>query len=153
MNLNRVPVRQWKHREFEGVDPWAGGRPVRWSIVTFRIVAEWAVSRTVQDQQMVRSESNGIPKKYAIGLYGETTGRYRILPSALARVWREGRVPDHDLPGLLYQEETALRRKNDTPGPLSGWALSQALAIGATALAIFGYYLYMLTLSSEGLRG
>ena len=48
MNFNRVPVRQWKHREFDGVDPWAENRPVRWSIVTFRMVFASLVARTVR---------------------------------------------------------------------------------------------------------
>ena len=148
MNFNRVPVRQWKHREFDGFDPWAANRPVRWSLVTFRLVPVSMVQGAACDSQTVPSESNDIPKKYAIGLYAEASGRYRILPRTLAAAWRARRVLDQDLAELLYKGEEPLRRKNDQPGPLAGPALLEAILIGVIAIGIFGYYIRLVLLSS-----
>ena len=147
MNFNRVPVRQWKHREFNGFDPWAANQPVRWSIVTFRLVPESMVQSAACDQQSVSSDSNDIPKKYAIGVYAEVSGRYRILPRGLAAAWRANQVQDRDLTRLLYEGEESLRRKNDQPGPLAGGALLNAILVGVTALLMFGYYLRVVFLS------
>lgn len=147
MNFNRVPVRQWKHREFDGVDPWATNRPVRWSIVTFRMVPVSMVRSAACDRQSAPSETNDIPKKYAIGVYVESNGRYRILPRALATAWRRREVLDPDLPRLLYQGEEQLRRKNDQPGPPRGRALVHAIVVGIIALGIASYYVRLLILS------
>jgi hypothetical protein len=148
MNFNRLPVRQWKHREFEGLDPWAANRTARWSIVTFRMVPASMVAIAVCDPQNLPAESNAIPKKYAIGICQETNGRYRILPAALAAAWRAHQVPDRDLPGLLYRGEEPLRRQNDLPGPPSGRALWHAILVAAVALGMFGYYLRLLLVTS-----
>ena len=147
MNFSRVPVRQWKHREFDGLDPWEANRPVRWSVVTFRMVAKSMVRGAVSDPQSVPSESNDIPKKYKIGIYAEANNRYRILPAALAKAWRGRQVFDQDLPRLLYQGEEGLRLKNDQPGPLSGRPLLHAIVVGVVALGIFGYYIWLVILS------
>lgn len=144
MNFNRVPVRQWKHRVFDGFDPWAANRRVRWSIVMFRMVPQSMVRITVCDSQSVPSESNDIPRKYAIGIYAEEYDRYRILPAALAESWRTGQVSDQDLPGLLYQGEEGLRLKNDQPGPLAGRPLLHAILVGISALGLLSYYVLVL---------
>jgi len=148
MNFNSVPVRQWKHREFDSPDPWAAGRPTRWSIVAFRLVPQSLVDRAARDPQPVPSESNAIHKRYFIGICAEDGGRYRILPSALAQSWRARQVQDHDLPRLLYQGEDRLRRKNDSPGPLAGRPLLRANLIAVVALAIFACYLRLLIQSA-----
>ncbi len=147
MILTRVPVRQWIHREFEGVDPWAANRPVRWSIVTFRMVPKSMLAVAACDAQTVPSETNDIPKKYAIGICQGVKGRYRILPKALAAAWRGGQVQDPDLARLLYESEAALRSQDDQPGPLTGRGRVHAILLGAIALGIFGCYLLTLWLS------
>jgi hypothetical protein len=107
------------------------------------MVPKSMVQSTVHDFQTVPSESNDIPKRYAIGLCAGQ-GRYRILPQALDAAWRRGEVLDRDLPELLYQGEAPLRLKNDRPGPLSGLALWHAIGVGVVALGLFNYYLYLL---------
>ncbi len=143
MKFNRVPVRQWKHREFDGADPWDADRPARWSIVTFRMVPESMVRITVCDRQCVNSERNDIPRKYAVGLYLERNGRYRIFPRAVAKAWRAGQVADQNLPRVLYEGEEGVRRQNDLPGPLAGAALRKTLLLGTAAVGMFGYYLWL----------
>ena len=148
MTINRVPVRQWKHREFGGPDPWAANRPTRWSVVVFRMVPKSMVERASCDAQCVSSDSNEIPRKYAIGIYAEGNGRYRILPRAVADAWRRHEIPDQNLPGLLYQGEEKLRLKDDLPGPPQGLALVHAVVVAGTALGIFAFYVRLLILAS-----
>ena len=38
-SLNMVPVPQWTHRHIDVVGPWAGNRPVRWSIVVYKLLS------------------------------------------------------------------------------------------------------------------
>ena len=146
MNFSRVAVRQWKHREFNGFDPWAANRPVRWSIVTFRRPPVSMVAQTVCDPQCVPSESNDIPKKYAIGIYSEASGRYRIFPRSLAAAWRARQVIDQDLPRLLYEREEPKRRRNDHPGPPAGRELVNPILVGLAALGMLSYYIRLLLL-------
>ena len=147
MNFERIPVTQWKHRQFDATDPWARNQPTRWGIVVYRLVAKSMLPGHV-DEQSVPSEANDVPKKYYIGIHAEQSGRYRLLPGALANDWRAGQVQDQDLPRLLYQGEAPLRRENDEPGPLSGRPLLHAWLIGVAALGIFACYLCLVMLSS-----
>ena len=114
--INLIPVHQWTHREFDGVDPWAGGRPVRCSLVVYRIVPESFVNSTPIAKQTVPPGGNDIPKNLAAGIFARAHNRYRVFPLALQDLWRAGQVRDQDLPGLLHRIEQSLYISDYPPG-------------------------------------
>jgi len=140
ISLNLVPVHQWTHRQFDGFDPWAGNRPVRWSVVTYRLTSETFASITPRAKQAVPSESNDIPKKFSVGIFAEAHNRYRVLPLALQEMWRKREVRDEDLPWLLYRVEQPLRRNDYPPTPLQTLMLVYTILFGVFAALAFAAY-------------
>lgn len=139
-DIRIIPVHQWTHREFIGVDPWANNRPVKWSVVVYRMLAASFVASTPIAQQSVPADSNDIPKKFAIGIFSKEHNRYRVLPLALQDMWRAGQVRDQDLPWLLHQVEQPLRISDYPPGRLPMVAkMYTILCAVLTLLAFFGY--------------
>jgi hypothetical protein len=134
VSLNRVPVYQWTHREFDGTDPWAEDRPVRWSVVAYRMLSETFVAGASPAAQVVPSESNAVPGKFAMGIFARVSGRYRVFPNALQDLWRAGRVPDDDIPWLLHQIEQPLRRSDYPSGTLPLVMLFLGIAFAVFAL-------------------
>src|SRR5262245_4095392 len=110
-----VPVYQWTHREFDGVDPWANNQPVRWRVVVYCMIPEESVGAPNIDrllseedlgappaaEQLVPAESNDVPTKFplsatgdtiAVGIFSQVHNRYRVLPLALQDMWRARQV-------------------------------------------------------------
>lgn len=136
ISLNFVPVYQWTHREFDGVDPWAGNRPVRWSVVVYQILSETFANANPPAPQTVAAHSTAIPKKFVIGIFNGAHNRYRILPLALQDLWRAGQVRDQDLPGFLYQIEQPLRRTDYPGGMMRKMLLTYAILFGVIAAGL-----------------
>jgi hypothetical protein len=133
ISLNLVPVYQWTHREFIGPDLWAGGQPVKWSVVVYRMVGESFLNAARAAKQSVPSESNQLPMFMVVGIFARAHNRYRVLPLALQKLWRDGRVADQDLPWLLHSVEEALWITDYPPARVS-LALKMA-CLGCTGIA------------------
>jgi hypothetical protein len=118
LSLKIVPVYQWTHREFTGVDPWVGGEPVTWSVVVYRMVGKSFVNATPALPQSVPSDSNRLPRPFVIGIFARAHNRYRVLPLALQELWKVGRVADQDLPRLLHRVEERLKSADYPPARL-----------------------------------
>ncbi len=138
ISLIRVPVYQWTHREFDGTDPWAGERPVRWSVVAYRMIGETFVNGASPSAQAVPSESNAVPGKFAMGVFARASGRYRVFPNALQDLWRAGRIQDEDIPWLLHRIEQPLRRSDYPSGTLPLVMLVLGISCGVFALPAMG---------------
>jgi hypothetical protein len=138
-----IPVHQWTHREFDGVDPWANNQPVRWSVVVYRMVSEMIANVALPaTKQTVRAESNEVPKKFAIGIFAKAHNRYRVLPLVLQDLWRAGKVRDEDLPWLLNKIEQRLWRRDYPPNPLQPLMLVYAIMFGVFTAIALGAYLF-----------
>jgi hypothetical protein len=138
-NLKLIPVHQWTHREFDGFDPWAGNRPVQWSLVAYRMVAKSFADAVPIAKPTVPSTSNDVPKHLAIGIFARAHNRYRVLPLALQDLWRAGKVRDVDLPGLLHRIEGPLHVSDYPPGRLPiGTRLYGFLCSGVALLGLAG---------------
>jgi len=135
LSLNLLPVYQWTHREFNGEDPWAGGRPVTWSVVVYRMVGETFINAAPAAKQSVPSTSNRLPRMCVVGIFARTHNRYRILPLALQDLWREGKVADQDLPRLLHRVEGPLRISDYPPA-----RFSMVLKAGTVAFAALSWF-------------
>lgn len=134
LRLNPVPVFQWTHREFTAGDPWAADRPVQWSVVVYRMLAESVVAQTRCATRSVPVESNDVPRKFAVGVYARAHNRYRVLPLALQDAWRSGEIRDRDLPWLLHRIEGPLRISDYPPGLLSRVLAAYTLIFGIVAV-------------------
>jgi hypothetical protein len=131
-NASTVPVCQWRHREFDGVDPWANNEPIKWAVNVYAYVPTLYANGPVTEKRTVPPESNDVPPKFAVGIYAPAHNRYRILPNALQDLWRAGMVRDQDLARLLYEKEMGLRR-SDYP---NAWPPS-LIALCAILFGIF----------------
>jgi hypothetical protein len=137
LSLNLVPVYQWTHREFDGQDPWSQGQTVRWSVVVYRMVGESFLNAAPAAKQSVPSGSKQVPRPFVIGIFARAHNRYRVLPLALQNLWREGQVPDDDLPWLLHRVEQELWISDYPPARTSVALIVACLTCAALAYLCF----------------
>ena len=130
MSMNLVPVHQWTHRKFDGVDPWENNQPVQWSVVVYRMVSDSLVLATPVAKQTVPAESNDVPKQLAVGIFSEAHNRYRVLPQVVQDLWRARQVRDEDLPWLLHRIEEPLRLNDYPPSRLQRLMLQFSIILG-----------------------
>jgi len=142
LRFNPVPVYQWTHAEFAGLDPWSDREIVRWSVVVYQLIPESFVAQTPPVKRPASSERNSIPNKCVIGIYSREHNRYRVLPLALQDLWRAGKVEDRDLPRLLHLIEEPLRITDYPPGQLARAMKIYAFAFPVIALLAFMAHLY-----------
>lgn len=135
LSLNVVPVHQWTHRQFNGVDPWAGnGQAVIWSLVVYRMLSESFIDTTPVAQPAVGPESNAIPANLSVGIYARAHNRYRVLPLALQDLFRSGEVRDYEIPWLLRQVEERLLLCDYPPGNVTLLMLVYGIGLGLFAV-------------------
>lgn len=152
-SLGMETVPQWTVRSFEAADPWSSkgdgcARSV-WHIaaciVTSRTFAEKARAAAAKRQAPTNSH---LPRAYAVALVNSSNGLFRLVPTALERLWRAGAVTDAELPSLLHHGESALARADYRPDLGS----MVAHVIGALSLFVVVGALLALTLGPAAER-
>jgi hypothetical protein len=139
ISLSFVPVPQWVHREFDGLDPWDGGKRTRWQVVVYQMLSKTFAANAKAGERTTPADSNAVPNHLAVGI-AAPGGRYRVLPVVLQRLWREGQVRDEQLPELLHEIEAPLPIADYPPaaGPLLSIVVGTfSLLVAAVALTCF----------------
>ncbi|MFN7924651.1 MAG: hypothetical protein U0Q16_31405 [Bryobacteraceae bacterium] len=131
-SLNMVPVPQWTHRTFEGVDPWSDNGSATWTLVVYAMLSETFAGKMEPEKQTTPANSNEVPGHLAIGI-AQPGGQYHILPMAVRDLWRTGQIRDQDLPVLLHRMEGRLKTSDYPPDKGS----CVALAVGAFSALVF----------------
>ena len=153
LDLSTFPVFQWKHREFTSVDPWADGRAATWELHVYKMTQGSWMTVMPATGQLVPSKSNYVPRQLAIGIFNPGNHRYRILPRALQDLWRSGKIPDEDLPGMLYKIEDPLYLSDYPPGRMPLLMKRYAIFFGLLVLlgmAVRSYHPYQSDLGWVG---
>lgn len=129
VKITTLPMRTATLRSFTSSHPWTGEPEVTWQLALYLMVQEGqafpgsgAVRRAI-----ARNAKHGLPPTRALrgnellGLLYQD--RFHLVPRALMRLWAAGRVRDEDLPTLVHDLATTLRRM-DYPSRDSGRTLA-----------------------------
>lgn len=121
-----VPRRMKTVGRFTAPDPWNGNAPAEFTIEAYRLFNSG--TRVLRD-------TRGLGLAYLYGISSEIDGADRILPEALAELWRRGEVAPEKLPSMLAQVAPALK-----PEDYRVWIGTKLhwWYLGAVALVLLG---------------
>ena len=121
-----VPRRMKTVGRFTAPDPWNGNAPAEFTIEAYRLFNP--AIRALRD-------TRGLGLAYLYGISSEIDGADRVLPEALAELWRRGEVAPEKLPSMLAQVAPTLK-----PEDYRVWIGTKLhwWYLGAVALVLLG---------------
>jgi hypothetical protein len=135
VRLDTVPVYSGTLATIARSDPWSGGTRQSFCIDVCRMMpapeGDWHWSPPADEVPRTPSTLRG---SETLMLRWRGEARYRILPLALAQLVLEARVSPHEVPTLLHERESQLRKRDYRPA--AGSLLLRRLAVGFIVTAL-----------------